>query len=65
MILFKMYDKSSRLQGRHDFDFEIINFPHLDGDGNIPRSTSYGVYISQFIRFARAFSYVTDFNTRK
>ena len=26
--------------------------------------TSYGVYISQLIRFARASSYVTDFNTR-
>ena len=28
-----------------------------------PRSTSYGVYISQLIRFARASSYVVDFNT--
>ena len=28
-----------------------------------PRSTSYGVYISQLIRFARASSYVADFNT--
>ena len=45
-----------------DFDFEIVNFPFLDGD--VPRSTSYGVYISQLIRFARASSYVTDFNTR-
>ena len=36
--------------------------PFLDGD--VPRSTSYGVYISQLIRFARASSYVTDFNTR-
>ena len=43
-------------------DFEIVNFPFLDGD--VPRSTSYGVYISQLIRFARASSYVTDFNTR-
>ena len=33
-------------------------------DGDVPRSTSYGVYISQLIRFARASSYVTDFNTR-
>ena len=47
---------------RDDFDFEIVNFPFLDGD--VPRSTSYGVYISQLIRFARASSYVTDFNTR-
>ena len=52
----KIYDK------RDDFDFEIVNFPLLDGD--VPRSTSYGVYISQLIRFARASSYVADFNTR-
>ena len=29
------------------FNFEIANFPFLDGD--IPHSTSYGVYISQLI----------------
>ena len=52
----KIYDK------RGDFDFEIVNFPFLDGD--VPRSTSYGVYISKLIRFARASSYVADFNTR-
>ena len=46
----------------YDFDFEIVNFPFLDGD--VPRSTSYRVYISQLIRFARASSYVADFNTR-
>ena len=46
---------------RDDFDFEIVNFPFLDGD--VPRSTSYGVYISQLFRFARASTYVTDFNT--
>ena len=34
----KIYDK------RDDFDFETVNFPFLDGD--VPRSTSYGVYIS-------------------
>ena len=51
----KIYDK------RDDFHFEIVNFPSLDGD--IPRSTSYGVYISQLIRFARASSHVADFNT--
>ena len=47
---------------RHDFDSEIVNFPFLDGD--VPRSTSYGVYISKLIRFARASSCVADFNTR-
>ena len=39
---------------RDDFDFEIVNFPFLDGD--VPHSTFYGVYISQLIRFARASS---------
>ena len=52
----KIYDK------RDDFYFEIVNFPFLDGD--VPRFTSFGVYISQLIPFARASSYVTDFNTR-
>ena len=44
------------------FDFDIANFPFLDGD--VPRSTSYGVYISQLIRFARVSSHVADFNAR-
>ena len=52
----KLYDR------RDDFDFEIVNFPFLDGD--VPRSTSYGVYISQLIRFAGSSSYVADFNIR-
>ena len=34
----KIYDK------RDDFDFELVNFPFLDGD--VPRSPSYGVYFS-------------------
>ena len=47
---------------RDDFNFEIVNFPFLDGD--VPRSPSYGVYISQLIRFARVCSNVDDFNNR-
>ena len=31
-------------------DFDTVNFPFLDGD--VPRRASYGVYISQLIRFA-------------
>ena len=31
---------------RDDFDFDIVNFPFLDGD--VPRRTSYGVYISTY-----------------
>ena len=52
----KIYDK------RDDFDFEIVNFPFFDGD--VPGFTSYGVYISQLFCFARASSYIIDFNTR-
>ena len=51
-----IYDK------RDDFNFDIVNFPFLDGD--VPQRPSYGVYISQLIRFARASSHVTDFNNR-
>ena len=43
---------------RDDFDFDIVNFPFLDGD--VPRSASYGVYISQLIRFARVSSHVDE-----
>ena len=52
----KINDKSD------DFDFDIVNFPFLDDD--VPRRPSYGVYISQLIRFARVCSHVDDFNTR-
>ena len=53
----KIYDK------RDDFNFEIlVNFPFHDGD--VPCSPSYGVYISQHIRFARVCSNVDDFNNR-
>ena len=37
----KIYDK------RDDFDIYMVNFPFLDGD--VPPSTSYGVYISLLI----------------
>ena len=33
-------------------------------DGDVPRHPSYGVYISQFIRFARVCSHEHDFNAR-
>ena len=52
----KIYEK------RDDFNFEIINLPFFDGD--VPRSPSYGVYISQLIRFARICSNVDDSNNR-
>ena len=49
IVSIKIYDK------RDGFDFEIANVDVL-------RSTSYGVYISQLICFARASSHVADFN---
>ena len=51
----KIYNK------RDDFSFEIVNFPFF---GDVPHSPSYGVYISQNIRFARVCSNVDDFNNR-
>ena len=50
---------STKIYDNHDdFDFEIVSFPSLDGD--VSRSTFYGVYISQLVRFARASSHVAD-----
>ena len=50
----KLYDK------RDDLDFHIVNFPFFSS--NIPSSPSYGVYISQLIRYARCCSYHDDFD---
>ena len=53
---------TTKINDKHDdFDYEIVNFPFLDGD--VPRSTSYGVVISKLIRFARASTHVAYFNT--
>ena len=52
-IIGKLYDKC------HDFDFHIVNFSFLLS--NIPSGPSYGVYISQLIRYARCCSYYDDF----
>ena len=41
----------------------ILNSKLLDG--SVPRSLSYGVYISQLIRFAKVCSNVDDVNNRK
>ena len=52
MVSIKFYNK---------LDDFILKLPFLDSDG--PRSTSYGVYISQLICFARAPRHVDNFNT--
>ncbi len=41
-----IYDK------RDCFSFKIVNFPVLSG--NIPRSSAYGVFIGELVRYARA-----------
>ena len=51
---------SIRLYDKHDdFDFHIVNFPFLSS--NIPSGPSYGVYISQLIRYAQCCSHYDDF----
>ena len=39
-----------------------MNFPWLSGD--VPRLPSYGIYISQLVRFARACTSVLDFHSK-
>ena len=50
---------SSKTYDKHDdFDFDIVNFPFLDG--GVPRRPSYRVYISKLIRIARVCCHVND-----
>ena len=53
----KIYDK------RDDFKFEIVNYYFCERD--VIRSPSYGVYISQLIRFMRVCSNVDDLFNKK
>ena len=52
----KLYDK------RDYFNFSIVNFPFICS--NIPTPPAYGVYISQLIRYSRAFGSYYDFFDR-
>ena len=47
---------------RDAFDFKIINFQNLTG--NIPMKSSYGVFIFEAVRYARACTYFEDFKMR-
>ena len=51
-----VYDK------RDDFGFPIVNFPWLSGD--VPRLPSYGIYISQLVRFDRCCTRVFNFHSK-
>ena len=53
----KIYDKCD------GFDYDKVSFAILDGE--VPRRASYGVYISQLIRFTRVCNHATDVNARK
>ena len=51
-----LYDK------RHEFGFQIVNFPFMSN--NIPSAPAYSVYVSQLIRYARCCSNYSDFLLR-
>ena len=55
-LVMSLYDK------RDDFPFKIRNYPHLNS--NIPCMPTYGVYISQLIRFTKACDSYVDFLAR-
>ena len=44
-----------------DIDFPTVNVPWLSR--NVPKIQSYGIYISQLVRFARACTSVLDFHS--
>ena len=60
-------DKSNNITTKLDdkrdaFGFHIVNFPFMSG--SIPSATTYGVYASQLIRYARCCSNYSDFLLR-
>ena len=61
-LIIIIFYKNTKIYDKRDIIYDIVNFLFLDGD--VPRRPSYGIYISQLIRFARASSHVTDFNNR-
>ena len=55
-IQYRLYDK------RDAFQFKIVNFPYLSS--NIPNQQTYGVFLSQLIRYARCCQFLSDFKER-
>ena len=53
---------TSLFDKRGTFGFAIANFPDLSG--NIPQKQSYGVFVSQLIRYARCCQDLEDFRER-
>ena len=48
-----LYDK------KKDYSFNVISYPFLDG--NIPKSQSYGIFVSQLVRFCKVNNTFTGF----
>ena len=54
---------SSSIYDKRDvFNFSVVNFPFLNG--NIPGKSSYGVFIGELVRYARACTYIDDFKSK-
>lgn len=53
---------TTKIYDRDVFDFNIVNYPLLDGD--VPCATSFVVYIPQFVRLSRACNNIKNFNER-
>ena len=53
---------TSLFDKRDEFGFKIVNFPDLAG--NIPTKQSYGVFVSQLVRYARCCQDFKDFHSR-
>ena len=53
---------TSLFDKRDAFGFTIVNFPNLSG--NVPEKQSYGVFVSQLIRYARCCQDLKDFRER-
>ena len=56
VVFSSIYDK------RDNFDFPIVNLPTLTG--NIPQKSSYGVFVGELVRYARACTFCEDFQSR-
>jgi hypothetical protein len=54
--------RTKRCDKRDDFNFPIVNFPFIYS--NIPAAPAYGVYLSQMIRYSRAYGSYQDFLDR-
>ena len=55
-LSYRLFDK------RDNFGFSIVNFPNLHG--NIPTNQSYGIFISQLVRYSRCCQQFVDFRDR-